>query len=74
MSQTSNLKVIGEQTMSCGGCERNVQATLSDLAGVQTVKANHQTQMITVDFSPNDTDLSKITAELDSIGYQVEAV
>ena len=75
MSETKilKLKVVGEQTLHCGGCERTVQLTLSQLPGVREVKADFKTQDIEVVLASDETDLEKVKAELDWIGYQVEA-
>ncbi len=67
------LKVVGEQTMHCAGCERTVEFTLSRLPGVQKVKADYKTQAIEIGLAPSEFDLERVKAELDWIGYQVEA-
>ncbi len=73
-SNTYKLKVVGERTMHCGGCESTVKFTLSALPGVREVKADQNTQTIEFDLASGETDLDKVKAELDWIGYQVEAV
>ena len=74
MVQRLNLKVVGEHTMHCAGCERTVQFTLSRLPGVRAVNADHKTQTIEVSLVSDETDLEKVKAELDWIGYRVETV
>ncbi len=74
MSTKTTLKVIGPQTMRCGGCERTVAFTLSQLPGVNVVKADHKTQLIELVLTGKETDLDKVKAELDWIGYAVEPV
>ena len=71
MSQKLKLNVVGEQTMHCTGCERTVIFTLSRLPGVQAVQADHKTQVIEISLELGETDLEKVIAELDWIGYQV---
>lgn len=73
MNQKINLKIVGEQTMRCAGCERTVKFTLSHLPGVRAVKADHKAQTIEFDLVSDETDLEKVKAQLDWIGYQVEA-
>lgn len=73
MSKTLNLKIIGDHTMHCAGCERSITFSLSQLPGVEDVKADWNTQEIQVDLSSDEVDLDKIKAELDWIGYEVEA-
>lgn len=72
MSKTLNLKVVGDHTMHCAGCERTVTFTLSQLPGVEQVKADWKNQDIQVELSSDEVDLEKIKAELDWIGYEVE--
>jgi copper chaperone CopZ len=72
MTEKLNLEIMGEQTMHCSGCERTVQFTLARVPGVRSVKANHKTQTIEIDLIPDQTDLEKVKAELEWIGYRVE--
>ena len=67
---TLKLRVIGQQTIHCNGCERNVEFTLSRLPGVRVVKADHNTQEIEIALIGEETDLEKIKAELEWIGYE----
>ena len=73
MSKTLNLRIVGEHTMHCAGCERSVTFTLSRLPGVEEVKADWKNQDIQVNLSADEVDLEKIKSELDWIGYEVEA-
>jgi len=67
------LQVVGSQTMHCAGCERTVTFTLSNLPGVTVIKADHKTQLIQLMLT-GETDLEKVKADLDWIGYEVAAV
>lgn len=69
--QTKTLKVIGRQTMHCGGCEHTVKFALKQLPGVQKVEASHKTQLIDLTFDAKALDLERVRQELDWIGYQV---
>ena len=71
MVETLKLKVIGDHTMHCAGCERSITFSLSLLPGVEEVKADWKTQAIQIDLSSDEIDLEKIKAELDWIGYEV---
>ena len=73
MSKILNLKVVGEHTMHCAGCERSITFALSQLPSVKEVKADWKTQAIQVDLSSDEVDLEIIKAELDWIGYEIEA-
>lgn len=72
--QTVKLKVVGDNTIHCGGCERTIQFTLSHLPGIEGVKVNHNTQGIEFVMISGETDLEKVKADLEWIGYQVEEV
>lgn len=72
--ETKTLKVIGEQTMHCGGCENTVKFTLNQLPGIQRVEASRQTQLIRLTYDSQTLDLERVRQELDWIGYQVAEV
>ena len=72
--ESKTLKVIGEQTMHCGGCENTVKFALKQLPSIQQVEANHKTQHIELTFDAQVLDLEQIYQELDWIGYQVAEV
>ena len=73
MSKILKLKIVGEHTMHCAGCERSITFSHSQFPGVEKVKADWKTQTIQVDLASDEVDLEKIKAELDWIGYEVEA-
>lgn len=74
MSQdrTVKLRVVGENTIHCSGCERTVEFTLAQLPGVERVKADHKTQDIEFAMTSGETDLEQVKANLEWIGYEVE--
>ncbi len=74
MAQKKTFQVVGEQTMHCGGCERTVSFTLSNLPDVKVIKVDHKTQLIEVLLSGDEAGLEKVKKELDWIGYEVELV
>ncbi|TET62401.1 copper chaperone [Candidatus Bathyarchaeota archaeon] len=74
MPQQLTFKVIGENTIHCGGCERTVVFTLKRIPGVREVKADHNTQLIEVSLASKEIDQEKLIAELEWIGYHVEPV
>lgn len=74
MADVLTLRVVGENKMNCGGCERSVTATLRELAGVENVRADHRTQDIQMWFGAEAPTMEQIKRELNDIGYQVEAV
>ena len=66
------LKVVGDRSIHCSGCESTVKFMLSRIPGLQEVEADHQTQLIQFEFDPELADLEKVKAELEWIGYEVE--
>ena len=68
--ETFRLKVIGEQTIHCGGCENAIQMSLSQLPGVKRVKADHKTQLVEVSADVGQTDLDAVLARLEWMGYR----
>ncbi len=70
-TNTLTLEVVGEQTLHCGGCERTVEFTLSQLPGVRVIDVDHTTQLIEIALTGDETDLENVQAELEWIGYRV---
>jgi copper chaperone CopZ len=71
-TNTLTLEVVGEQTLHCGGCERTVEFTLSQLPGVRVIDVDHTTQLIEIALTGDETDLEKVQSELEWIGYRAE--
>lgn len=61
------LKVSG---MVCGGCESRVKTALSEINGVESVDANHNTGIVTIT-SKEDIDVSKIKERIIDIGFEI---
>jgi len=72
--ESKTLKVIGEHTMHCGGCENTVKFALKQLPGVQQVEASHRTQLIHLTFDPQVLDPERVRQELEWVGYWVAEV
>jgi copper chaperone CopZ len=66
------LKVVGERTIHCSGCENTVKFTLSQIPGVEQIRADHKTQRIDFEITPGLASLEKVLEDLEGIGYQVE--
>ncbi|PSP28703.1 heavy metal transporter [Halobacteriales archaeon QH_2_65_14] len=58
--------------MSCGGCESNVENSLTTLSGVSRVEADHETETVEV-VADDDVSTDDITAAIEDAGYDVEA-
>lgn len=57
--------------MSCAGCERAVQKSLSLIKGVGEVKPNHQEATLALEYEPHEVSLDVIREVLASIGYKI---
>ena len=68
MLESVLLSVIG---MKCGGCEANVNAALSAIAGVSSVKADHKANTVSVGFDNAITSLADIKDAITKAGYEV---
>lgn len=61
------IKING---MVCNGCENRVKTALSEIAGIESVDANHNTGIVTVK-SKEDLDISQIKEKIIDIGYEI---
>ncbi|MDP2336171.1 MAG: cation transporter [Bacteroidota bacterium] len=66
----ANLKIEG---MTCTGCEQSVAKGVNQLAGIDSISANHLDSTAFVRFDASQTDLTKITEAIEKRGYQVVA-
>ncbi len=64
---------IPVQGMTCGGCERSVQAALGQLEGVSGAEADHTAGRVRVSFDPEQIDEQRLRAQIEEAGYQPTA-
>ena len=69
-AETVTLPVAG---MTCGGCARSVEKKLAATPGVSTAKVDLQGATATVEFDPSRTEVPKLVAAIEQLGYQVPA-
>jgi copper chaperone CopZ len=70
-NETSVIEVsIGG--MTCTGCEQKIQASVSRLDGVKTVKASHTDGNAFIEYSPAMVDTVKIKDAITGTGYTVK--
>lgn len=69
MSESVVLTVTG---MKCGGCENNVTGKLTALGGVNTVKAEHKENRVTIDYDSAQTNLDAIKQTITAAGFKVD--
>lgn len=61
------IKING---MVCGGCENRVKIALSEISGVESVDADHNTGMVTIK-TENDLDVAKIKERITDLGFEI---
>ena len=66
----ANLKVEG---MSCTECELSIATGVKQLAGIDSISANHEDSTTFVRFDSTKTNLAQITEAIQGRGYQVVA-
>lgn len=66
---TIKLKTSG---MHCPSCSMLIEMNVSDLPGVDSVKASHADGLTTVTFDPNTVTAEKIAEEIRAAGYEAE--
>jgi copper chaperone CopZ len=58
--------------MTCTGCEQTIQAGITKLEGITSVKASYVTGNALVEYFPGITDTVKIKAAITGSGYTVK--
>jgi copper chaperone CopZ len=68
---TIQLKTSG---MHCPSCSMLIEMNVSDLPGIESVKASHADGLTTVTYDPTTIDAEKIVAEISAAGYDAEVL
>ncbi|MDO8987191.1 MAG: heavy-metal-associated domain-containing protein [Coriobacteriia bacterium] len=68
---TITLKTSG---MHCPSCSMLIEMNVSDLPGVESVKASHAEGSTVVTYDQNQVDASRIESEIRAAGYEAETV
>ena len=68
---TTTIKTSG---MHCPSCSMLIELNVSDLPGIDSVKASHSDGVTTVSYDPSKVDPSRIAEEIRSAGYEAEIV
>ncbi len=66
------LKVVGDRTIHCGGCENTIKVSISRIPGVEQVNADRDSQLIKFSIPTGEAELALVKSELETIGYEVE--
>lgn len=64
----ASLKIEG---MTCTECEQSVAKGVNELAGIDSISANHMDSTAFVRFDASKTDLAQITKAIEDRGYEV---
>ena len=64
---------IPVQGMTCGGCERSVQAALSQLEGVSGAEADHTAGRVRISFDAEQVDEQRLRNQIEETGFQPTA-
>jgi copper ion binding protein len=59
--------------ISCGNCVAHVEKDVSALAGVQAVKAEVDTKLVTITFDDAKLSREQIAEAMDEAGYPIES-
>ena len=57
--------------MTCGGCERRIQANVGDMQGVVAVEASSELSRVRIAFEKGTEDEQKARARIADLGYKV---
>ncbi|MDT8407663.1 MAG: heavy-metal-associated domain-containing protein [Methylococcales bacterium] len=66
MSTAITLNVDG---MKCGGCEQNLTTALTELAGVEQVKASHSDNTVAITYDETRLDQAAIAGAIQQAGF-----
>lgn len=64
----ANLKVEG---MTCDHCEESIQKGVAELAGIDSISANHEDSTAFVKFDTTQTNLGEIAKAIEKRGFHV---
>lgn len=68
MAEDRELEVRG---MTCVGCENRITGALSDLAGVVSASAEHETGRVVVSVEPPVASDTEMRSAIEGLGYRV---
>jgi copper chaperone CopZ len=69
--KTIELRVTG---MTCEGCENTVKEAVNNVEGVTGTEASHTKELATISYDTTLTDIDKLSAVIDELGYKVEGL
>jgi copper chaperone CopZ len=66
-------KTVKVPNISCGHCTSTIEREVGELEGINSVKADKDSKMVTIDWNEPPVTWAQITALLTEIGYPAEA-
>ena len=66
---TIKIKTTG---MHCPSCTMLIEMNVSDLPGIDSVKASNADSLTTVTYDPNKIDSARIIKEIQDAGYEAQ--
>jgi copper chaperone CopZ len=69
--KTVKLHVTG---MTCEGCENTIKEAVNKVEGVTETEASHVAELTTISYDTTLTDVDKLSAVIDELGYKVEGL
>lgn len=69
----ANQVTLQVQGMTCGGCVKSVENSISALSGVEKVNVQLETGKVNIEFNESQTDIKQITDTIEGKGYTVVA-
>lgn len=72
MLKSVTLEVVGNQKITCEGCEERVQRMLKALPGVDQVRAHSRNQRVEVLFDASVLNAGAIAKRLNEAGYETK--
>jgi len=64
------LKVTGDRTFHCSGCENTIRRALSQLPGVRRAAPSRKTQQIELILDTDQTPVREVQEKLDWMGWE----
>lgn len=61
--------IIKVEGMMCTGCENRIQNAVSEIKGVESVKADHEKGIVEV---KGTTDIKEVKEAIEDIGFEVK--
>lgn len=60
--------------MTCSGCERAVQGSVGNVAGVTSAKADAASSTVSVEYDPEKVNVDQIKSAVAKVGYKFVGV